>query len=171
MKLLVVLAPERYRDEELDEPLAAFSRAGIWIDIASVRTGTCTGMLGGRAQATLTFDRARAGDYAGIVVIGGAGSPAHLWGNQDLIRLVQAFFESRKIVAAICLSPAVLARAGILRGLPATVFATPESVHEMKAGGAALSDKPVVVSGTVITANGPAAARAFGSAIVDALKR
>jgi putative intracellular protease/amidase len=28
-----------------------------------------------------------------------------------------------------------------------------------------------VVSGTVITANGPAAARAFGSAIVDALKR
>jgi putative intracellular protease/amidase len=30
---------------------------------------------------------------------------------------------------------------------------------------------PVVVSGTIITANGPAAARAFGSAIVDALKR
>ena len=171
MKLLVAIAPERYRDEELDEPCAVFGRAGIEFDIASTKTGTCTGMLGGRAQATLTFDRASAGDYAGIVIIGGAGSPAHLWESRQLISLVQAFHESRKVVAAICLSPAVLARAGVLRGLPATVFTTPESVREMKAGGAVLSDMPVVVSGTIITANGPAAARAFGSAIVDALRR
>ncbi len=171
MKLLVAIAPERYRDEELDEPRAVFARAGIGFDIASTKTGTCTGMLGGRAQATLTFDRASAGDYAGIVVIGGAGSPAHLWGNGDLIRLVQAFHDTHKIVAAICLSPVVLARAGILRGLPSTAFKTPESVHEMKAGGSAISDMPVVVSGNIITANGPAAARAFGSAIIEALKR
>jgi protease I len=171
MKLLVAIAPERYRDEELDEPLSVFARAGIGFDIASITTGTCTGMLGGRAQATLNFEHASAGDYAGIVIIGGAGSPAHLWESRQLISLVQAFHESGRIVAAICLSPAVLARAGVLRGLPATVFKTAESVREMKTGGAVLSDMPVVVSGTVITANGPAAARAFGSAIVDALKR
>jgi protease I len=171
MKILVAIAPEGFRDEELDEPLAAFRRAGIGFDIASTKIGTCIGMLGGRAQATLTFERAGAGDYAGIVIIGGAGSPAHLWGSGDLIRLVQAFHDSRKLVAAICLSPAILARAGILKGLPATVFLTPESVLEMKAGGATISDKPVVVTSTVITANGPAAARAFGSAIVEALKR
>jgi protease I len=171
MKLLVAIAPERYRDEELDEPLAVFSRAGIGFDIASARTGTCTGMLGGRAQARLTFDRADASDYAGIVLIGGAGSPAYLWGNKDLIRLVKAFHDSHKIVAAICLSPVILARAGILKGLMATVFKTPESVQEMKAGGVSISDKPVVLSGTVITANGPGAAHAFGSAIVEALKR
>ena len=171
MKLLVAIAPDRYRDEELDEPLAAFRSAGIGFDIGSTRTGICTGMLGGKAPATLTFNQAQADDYAGLVIIGGAGSPASLWGDMDLIRLARAFHNSQKVVAAICLSPVVLARAGILNGIASAVFQTPESVHEMKAGGAVISDKPVVIAGRIITGDGSGAARAFGSAIVAALRR
>lgn len=171
MKVLVVIAPERYRDEELDEPLAVFRRHGIAYDIASTRKGTCRGMLGGRAQAVLVLRTSDPAAYDGIVIIGGAGSPSHLWGDRDLQVLVSAFYSVHKIVAAICLSPVVLARAGILKGRNATVFRSPDAVAEMMKGGAILASSPVVEDGNVITADGPAAASAFGEAIVRALAR
>jgi protease I len=169
MKLLVVVAPERFRDEELFEPLAVFQKAGIGYDIASVRPGTCRGMLGGKCEAGLDLAQAKAGEYAGIVVIGGVGSPEFLWGHSRLHALVAEFAGSGKPVAAICLSPVVLARAGVLRGRRATVFRTPDSVAEMRKGGAELLNDPVVVDGRFITANGPDAARKFGMEVVAAL--
>jgi protease I len=171
MKILVAIAPDRYRDEELDEPLEIFKKNGIAYDIASTRTGTCKGMLGGKTMAALSFDQADAGAYDALVIIGGAGSPGHLWGNPDLARLAPAFAAGTKVVAAICLAPVVLARAGILSGRKATVFRTPESVAEMKKGGCVLSAAPVVVDGRMITADGPAAATAFGQAVLAALAR
>jgi protease I len=169
MKLLVVIAPERFRDEELSEPLEVFRKAGIGYDIASVRPGTCTGMLGGRCEATLDPAQANMEDYDGIVVIGGSGSPEFLWGHSRLHALVAGFAASGKVVAAICLSPVVLARAGVLSGRRATVFRTADSVAEMRKGGTDLRGDPVVVDGRFITANGPAAARRFGEEIVSAL--
>ena len=171
MKLLVVIAPERFRDEELSEPLSAFQKAGIAYDIASTRAGTCTGMLGGRCDAALDIARAGVEGYDGIVIIGGAGSPEFLWGHSRLRSLVAGFAEAGKLVSGICLSPVVLARAGVLRGKRATVFRTADSVAEMRKGGADLRDEPVVVDGQFITANGPAAARRFGGEIVSALTK
>ncbi|MDD1669371.1 MAG: DJ-1/PfpI family protein [Methanomicrobiales archaeon] len=171
MKLLVIVAPERFRDEELFEPLAVLKKGGIAWDIASVRAGTCTGMLGGRCEATLDIARVKDGDYDGIVIIGGAGSPEFLWGNSRLHALVAGFAKSGKLLAAICLSPVVLARAGVLGGKRATVYRTADSVAEMRKGGADLRDDAVIADGIFITANGPAAARRFGEEIVTALAR
>ena len=168
MKALVVIAPERYRDEELDEPLALFRERGISYDIASTKKGTCGGMLGGRTQATLTISEADPASYGGIIIIGGAGAPAHLWGDRNLATLVTAFYTERKIVAAICLAPVILAHTGILKGRNATVFRSPDAVAEMKKGGAILSNRAVVEDDNVITANGPAAASAFAQAVISA---
>jgi len=171
MKLLVVIAPERFRDEELFEPLSLFQKAGIAYDIASAKAGTCTGMLGGRCDATLDFARVRADGYDGIVVIGGTGSPEFLWGHSKLHALVAEFANSGRLVAAICLSPVVLARAGVLRGKRATVSRMADSVAEMRKGGVDLRNDAVVIDGNFITANGPAAARRFGEEIVAVLNR
>ena len=171
MKILVAIAPERYRDEELDEPLAVFRKQGIGFDIASTEKGSCYGMLGGKAEATLTFSEAKPDLYDALVIIGGAGSKAHLWANRDLAGLSKAFAAIKKPVAAICLSPVVLARAGILRGRKATVFPSPDAVAELKNGGAAPVNLPVVIDGNIITANGPEAAAEFGRAVVSVLNR
>jgi protease I len=171
MKVLVAIAPERYRDEELDEPLAVFTGKGLEYEISSVRRGTCRGMLGGKVTATMGFDEADPASYDGIVIIGGAGSPAYLWGSRELADLVQAFHAARKVIAAICLSPVVLARAGILKGRNATLFRSADAISEMIKGGAILANTAVVEDGLVITADGPAAARAFGEAVVAALNR
>ena len=169
MKLLVAIAPERYRDEELDEPLAEFRANSVVFDIASTRTGTCSGMLGGKMAATLSFDNIDPSGYDGIMIIGGGGSKSHLWGDRNLAGLVTTFHSQKKIIAAICLSPVVLARAGVLRGMKATVFNSPDAIAEMKKEGAVLTGLPVVEDGMVITADGPGASRAFGKAVISAL--
>jgi len=169
MKILIAVAPEKFRDEELAVPVAAFRKAGIAFDIASTRRGPCTGMLGAKTTATLTFEEIDPKQYGGLVIIGGAGSQTYLWNDNLLQQLVKYFHESQKIVAAICLAPVVLARAGILKGIKATCFESPVSVREMKSGGAVPVKKPVVVEGRIITANGPAAAQEFADAILHAI--
>lgn len=169
MKLLLVVAPERYRDEELEEPVRVFEESGVDYDIASTASGTCTGMLGGTAEATLTIDCVDPDAYAGIVVVGGIGSPEYLWDNDRLISLVQEFSAQGKVVAAICLSPVVLARAGLLAGRRATVYRSVESVREMEKGGVNLLDIPVAADMQYVTANGPAAAAEFADVILSKL--
>lgn len=169
MKILIVVAPEKFRDEELTVPVAAFQKAGIAFDIASTRRGPCTGMLGAKTAATLSFEDVDPKRYDGLVIVGGAGSQTHLWNDDLLMPIVKMFHQSGKVVAAICLAPVVLARAGILKGKKATYSESPASFREMKIGGAAITNAPVVKDGRIITANGPAASQAFADAIIQAL--
>jgi protease I len=169
MKLLLVVAPEKFRDEELQVPQKVFDEYEIAYDVASSRVGLCEGMLGASIEATLTIKDANPDVYDGIVIVGGMGAQDYLWGNSSLQGLVRTFFDSGKIVAAICLAPVVLAKAGVLKGREATVFRSPASVGAMKKGGAHLVDIPVVADLDLITANGPQAARAFAEAIVEKL--
>ncbi|WP_321507328.1 DJ-1/PfpI family protein [uncultured Methanoregula sp.] len=169
MKILIAIAPEKFRDEELAEPVAALQKAGVGFDISSTKRGTCTGMMGAKANATLTFEEIDPKKYDGLIIVGGAGAQIHLWDDELLLILAKYFAESRKVVGAICLAPVVLARAGVLKGKKATYFNSPVSFREMKAGGAILVDKPVVNDTRVITANGPAASKEFAETYIKAL--
>lgn len=169
MKVLIALSPEKFRDEELAEPVAALTKAGIGFDIASTRRGTCTGMLGAKATATLSFEEIDPKPYDGLIIVGGNGAPAHLWDDEILPVLVKYFRESGKVVGAICLAPVVLARAGILKGKKATMFDNPQAFREMKGGGAVLVSQPVVADSRIITANGPSASKPFADTFVKTL--
>ncbi len=169
MKVIVAIAPEKYRDEELAEPLAAFTKAGITFDIASTRPGTCTGMLGGKTVAGIAFDDIDPKNYSGLIIIGGAGCQSYLWDDDLLVPLTVYFHETGKVVGAICLGPVVLAKAGILKQKKATVYESPVAVLEMKKGKAVLVSQPVVTDSRIITANGPAVAKDFATAVIKEL--
>jgi protease I len=169
MKVLIIIAPEKFRDEEFSVPAAVLQKAGIGYDVASVRRGLCIGMLGAKVTATLAFEDVEPDSYDGILIVGGGGAQSYLWDDEILGGMVRYFQKAAKVVAAICLAPVVLARAGILKGKKATYFNSPVSFREMKAGGAVLIDKPVVADSRIITANGPAAAPEFAEAVVHAL--
>jgi len=170
MKAVVAIAPDKYRDEELAETIAALTKNGVEYDIASIKPGICKGMMGGKTQATISFDDIDPKNYKGLIVIGGSGSQDYLWGDDMLVRLAVYFHEKGKVVAAICLAPVVLANAGILKGKKATVYNSSAAIMEMKKGRAVLVDQPVVVEGRIVTANGPAAAKAFAEAAVKEIK-
>ncbi len=169
MKVLIVIAPEKFRDEEYSVPAAALQKAGIGFDIASKRRGVCPGMLGAKVSASLSFEEVDPKSYDGILIVGGSGAQLHLWDDELLVEMVKYFHASAKVVGAICLAPVVLARAGILRGKKATFFNSPVSFREMKAGGAVPVDKPVVSDSRIITANGPAAAAEFAETFIRTL--
>lgn len=168
-KILMLICPENFRDEELLEPKGVFESEGAAVTVASRQAGACSGMLGATAQAEIVWDAASADDYDAVVVVGGAGSPQYLWDEARVHEIVRQANAAGKVVAAICLSGAVLANAGILRGIEATVYPTPESKAALASGGAKYVEKDVVVSGKIITGVGPQAATAFGRAIADAL--
>ncbi|MFO0980998.1 MAG: DJ-1/PfpI family protein [Planctomycetota bacterium] len=168
-KVLMVIAPSDFRDEELAEPKAVLEKSGVKVDVASPQSGEARGMLGARVKPDKQLQACQPEDYDAVVVVGGMGSPAFLWDNPSLHTLLQRAKQSGKVVAGICLSGAALARAGVLQGVTATVYETKDSIAALAKGGAKRVQQDVVVDGRVITASGPSAARAFGEAIARAL--
>jgi len=72
--VLMIIAPERFRDEELFETQAELQNAGYETVIASTHRGNCPGSRGGQATAKLTLDEVRTADYEATVYVGGGGA-------------------------------------------------------------------------------------------------
>jgi protease I len=168
-KILMVIAPQAFRDEELLVPRQLFLDKGWHVDTASTVVGKATGMLGTDEEVSLTLEQVQtqANTYDALVVVGGMGSPEHLWNNTTLHQLAKTLHQENKVVSAICLSGAVLANAGVLQGKKATVWEMAESLACLKSGGADYTGEAVTQDGNLITANGPDAAQAFGEAIIQ----
>jgi protease I len=165
----MVIAPDQYRDEEFEVPHALFLRKGWTIDVASSEAGTARGMLGGFATVNHTLEDISGIAYDAVIVVGGMGSPLHLWDNATLHGILKNHASRDKVTAAICLSGAVLAKAGLLQGRRATVWEMAESLQALREGGATYTAEAVTVDGNLITANGPEAAEAFAHAVCEAV--
>lgn len=165
-KAVFVVAQETFRDEELFETKEELDNAGIETKVASLTTETATGKLGATVKPDLTIGEIQAKDFDAIVFVGGGGATVY-FENPTALELAREFYEKKKIVAAICIAPSILANAGILKGKRATVFGTEHRTIEGK--GATYIDEPVIVDGKIITARGPAASHDFGKKIAEAL--
>jgi protease I len=168
---LMIIAPRDFRDEEFQEPKAVLEREGVKVVVASTVAGTARGMFGMQVTPDTTVDEVNPAEFDAVVVVGGSGSQTYLWNNLKVQKIVQALHQKGGLVAAICISPVVLAKAGLLKGRKATVFRTGTTINELKKGGALISDAAVVVDGKIITGRGPEAAREFGRKIADNLLR
>ena len=169
-RVVMVIAPQDFRDEELLVPKRALEAAGFDTVVASTRKGESVVMLGARVSVDATIDELDPSQYDGIVVVGGSGTREYLWGNAQLHELIRAFFAQNKTVGAICLAPVVLAEAGVLDGKRATVFPDSEAISELEEGGASYVRSPVVLSVGVITAEGPKAAESFAAELIHDLE-
>ncbi len=169
--VLFVICQENFRDEELAYPREEVEKAGATVRVASRQTSPAKGMLGAVENPDLRIRDARASDFDAVVAVGGRGTPGHLWNDESLHRLLRGAKDAGKVVGGICLSGATLAVAGVLKGIEATCYVTDASKKEMQNGGAVFVDRPVVISGKIVTANGPPAAREFGKALVSVLSK
>ena len=168
-RVLAVVAPSGFRDEELEQPKQIPESEGAEVKVASTVDGTCSGMLGARVKADLTVSQAKASEFDAVIVVGGTGSPEYLWDNPELHSILKQAAGANKVIGGICLSGAVLARAGVLKGKQATVYQTPQTLEELKKAGARFVACDVVTDGNTVTAEGPAAAREFGRKLAERL--
>jgi protease I len=168
-RILMIIPHTQFRDEEFFEPKKILEDEGAKVVVASTAARTCRGMKGGTAQAEIAIADAKADDYAGIVLCGGSSVPEFLWNDKKLQELVTAMAAGGKIIAAICLSTVVLAKAKLLAGLEATVYFLPHAIEELKAAGAKYVQETLLIHNNIILAEGPPDSQRFGQAIRTAL--
>lgn len=166
MKILMVVAPKDFRDEEFFEPKQIFQKAGLQIAVASKGVKEAQGLLGGSIPVDIDITQVNLNDYDAVIFIGGPGSSIY-FNDSIALELAKSAYQSQKIIGAICIAPSILANAGFLQGKKVTCFSS--EAENLKAKGAQYTSEPVTVDGKIITASGPQAARQFGEAIVKVL--
>ncbi len=168
-KVLMVIAPNNFRDEEYFETRKVLESEGSSVITASKDLAAAKGMLGGAAVPDIALADVKAGDYDAIVFVGGSGAKVY-FDDSDAKSLAKDAFLKGKVVAAICIAPTILANAGVLDGKKATIFKDEGLIDNMKSKGADYTGEDVTSDGRIITGNGPSAAKEFGKRIAEALR-
>ena len=168
-KVLIVIPHTQFRDEEFLEPKKILEDEGAKVVVASTSVRTCRGMKGTVAQSEIAIADAKADDYSAVILCGGSSVPEVFWNDKKLLELVTATSAAGKIVAAICLSTVVLAKAKLLAGLEATVYFLPQAIEALKEAGARYVKETLIIHNNIILAEGPPDSQRFGQAIRTAL--
>ncbi|MCR5137257.1 MAG: DJ-1/PfpI family protein [Oscillospiraceae bacterium] len=164
MKRIAVIFAEGFEEVEALTVVDLLRRAGFGCDMLSLAdTDTVSGAHGIRVSMDGGFAQADFAACDGIVLPGGMPGTLHLADDARLLRLLQDFFASGRLTAAICAAPTVLAKAGILKGKKAVCY--PGMEDELT--GALPCSGPVAVDGTVITGRGVGTAIPFALALVS----
>lgn len=170
-KILMVIAFETFRDEEYSHPLEVFLNAGYEVTTASSKIGTATGRFGLEVPVSVLYDSVNLDEFDAVVFVGGGGARAY-FEDPNAHNIARYLNEKGRLVTAICIAPGILANAGLLSGVAASVYPSENELLADK--GASVSSGPVTRSanhqGPIITANGPEAAYDFARAIVEHLE-
>lgn len=171
-KVLLFIAFNGFQDTEYNETAQALQKNGWQITVISSKMGTAQGKFGAKVVVENLISDVKMNDYQALILIGGPGAESYL-PDQDLHSLAQQAVQQNKVVAAICVAPAILAEAGVLKGKQATVWSSAVDhsfIDILTKDGAKYVDQGTVVDGKIITANGPEIAKDFGQKIIEMLK-
>jgi len=163
----LIVAGYNFRDEELFDTRDVLGKANVETVVVSTKTGLIKGMLGGTAEAVLLIGEVDVDDFDAFIFVGGPGASEY-FGNAAALKIARRAVGKRKVVAAICIAPTILANAGILQGKKATSFSSERG--RLVRAGAQYTGVAVERDGSIITASGPAASKLFATAVVEALR-
>jgi protease I len=171
-KKILILATNGFEQSELEVPRDRLKAAGAAVDIVSPEQGEIKGWdkkdWGRAVKVDKPLKGARADDYDAIVLPGGVMNPDHLRVDADAIKLIKAFFDAGKTVAAVCHAPWLLVEAGIAKGRKMTSYKTIKT-DVINAGGK-WEDSEVVTANGVITSRNPGDLEAFSSKIIEEVR-
>ena len=172
-KIALIIPLQNFQDEEYFIPLQNFKDAGFETVTASTSSGTALGACGGEASVDILIEDLNVKEFDAIVFVGGKGSVKYL-DDPKFHNIAKSAVENDKILGAICFTPAILAKAGVLSGKKATVWSSNmhrETIKILEESDAQYVDSDVVSDGNIVTANGPQAAQKFAEKIIDKLKQ
>uniref|UniRef100_A0A6S9E808 DJ-1/PfpI domain-containing protein n=1 Tax=Heterosigma akashiwo TaxID=2829 RepID=A0A6S9E808_HETAK len=164
-----VLVPIADGSEEIESVtiIDTLVRAGAEVTVASVSPElqvTCS--RGVKLVADKSIADAAGETYDAIACPGGLPGANHLRDDPTLRALLQAQNEAGRLVAAVCAAPAVVLQThGLIAGRAATCY----PADQFKSAIENYSTDPVVVSGNLVTSQGPGTSLAFALALVAEL--
>jgi protease I len=166
-KVLLIVAANDFRDEEFFTPHELLKKSGAAVIVASSRKDLSCSVFGKTVIPDKLVADCQATDYDALVFVGGPGATEYFT-NSAALNLARAAADNKKILAAICIAPVILANAGVLKDKKAVCF--PSVAEQLKKQGASIGSPPVLQDGLLLTATGPDAAQAFAEALLKMLQ-
>jgi len=139
----MIIAFRDFRDEEYFIPKQILESAGARITTVSSSLGKAVGKLGGDTDVNILLEDLNVLDYDAILFIGGPGA-YNYFDNETAHKIAKTTVENDKILGAICIAPAILAKAGVLKGKKATVWSSlmdKSAVKILEEGGAIFQNR------------------------------
>ncbi|XP_016451399.1 protein DJ-1 homolog C [Nicotiana tabacum] len=162
-----VLIPVANGSEEIEVVtlIDILRRAKVNVVVASVeKSAQVLASSGTKIVADKLIDATADSIYDLIILPGGTTGAERLHKSKVLKKLLKEQESAGRIFGAICSSPAVLQRQGLIKDKKAT--AHPTVINKLKDG---VNDTQVVIDGKLITSQGLATATQFALAIVSKL--
>lgn len=169
MARIAVIVDELYEDSELNDPVAAFRKAGHDVVLVGMEEGrTVRGKNEGtRATIELAVRRTDPAGFDALLIPGGY-SPDKLRRHDDPVEFARAMFTAGKPTFIICHAVQLLVTAQVLNGYTATGH---KAVWEdIENAGAKLVDREVVVDRNLVSSRSPADIPAFIKACLKLLE-
>lgn len=168
-KKIAILATNGFEQSELDVPKQRLAEWGAEVHVVSPEHGTITGWnktdWGDAVKVDRNLGDVTAQEYDALVLPGGQINPDLLRVNDKAITLIRAFFDEKRVIAAICHAPWLLIEAGIVNGRDATSYKS--IATDMKNAGANWTDEAVVTDNGIITSRNPGDLEPFCEKIAE----
>ena len=167
MKKVFIFLADGFEEIEAIAPIDILRRAELDVITVSISDSkTVAGAHGIKVEADQLFTETTFGENDYYVLPGGYDGMLNLSAHQGVNELLTKQHNAGKKLAAICASPSVLGKLGILEGKEAICYPG----FEGNLTGATISKNSVVEDGNVITGKGPGVAVQFALKIVESLK-
>lgn len=163
--MIYVLLADGFEDIEALAPVDILRRAEIEVKTAGIAAKSVTSAHGITVTADILIDDAKKEDMTMLVLPGGAGH-VNLDASEKVHALIRYAAENQIYIAAICASPSIIGRLGLLEGKSYTCF--PGFEDAVKGG--IYSAEKAVLDGKFLTGKGAGAASDFGFKMVEIFK-
>jgi len=168
-KRIAVLATDGFEERELLEPLHALQESGAICHVISPHEGEIRAWKDKSwtklVPVDVKLDEARADDYDGLLIPGGALNCDKLRMEEKAIEFTREFFDEGKPVCAICHGPQLLIEANVVQDANLTSYKAIRT--DLINAGAAWVDKEVVVDNGLVTSRSPEDLPAFISKMIE----
>lgn len=166
MKKAYIFLAEGFETIEALTPLDVLVRSGV--EVRTLAIGSGYDVRSAQGVAVMTdgvLSTTDLSDGSALILPGGYPGYKNLGKSSEVLRWVSEYYNSGKVVAAICGAPTVLALAGVGHGKEITAHTS--VVGELS--DYQVSDADVVCSGELITGKGAGLSLPFAFAIAEAL--
>jgi len=166
-KKVAALVADAFQDSEYFLPkIALQDQLGLDVEVISTKKEPVEiysyfsriGML----DVDKSIDDAKPNDYIGVLVPGGAKSPALLAENPAVLAFLRKINDDQKLVASICRGSLLVAKSGIIKGRHLTGFHLEKEFPDLvirpiveENGGIWSDDKPVVIDANLVSSRHP----------------
>mgnify|MGYP003665603021 CR=1 FL=1 len=168
-KFVAILATNGFEQSELEVPLKTLREAGATVHVVAPEAGEIKGWdkddWGNAVPVDKSIEAVKADDYDAIVLPGGQINPDLLRVQPKVLDLIKAFWQQKKVVAAVCHAPWLLVETGIVKGRKVTSY--PSIKTDVVNAGGLWEDSEVVSDQGLVTSRKPADLPAFCDKIAE----